>query len=212
MGASHCPQAKAPQHPAARCKSRPRLQAQRGSVGTLALPRARLPLARAALCRCQRARASKVPVVRSALRRGMARRAEAPSPRRPAGDGVAAADRSERGRAGTPRAHAGRLREPPGRRRPRRLVGGPAPAAGAPAVPRARAGLLTFMFLRTACLPPPRGEEWGLFSSEPHLTRDGRPVRDARAFFSKIHIYYLDESYCRLSTTAAPPILGYSYS
>ena len=37
------------------------------------------------------------------------------------------------------------------------------------------------MFFRTACLPPPRGEEWGLFSSEPHLTRDRRPVRDARA-------------------------------
>ena len=53
--------------------------------------------------------------------------------------------------------------------------------------------------------PPGPREEWGLFSSEPHLARDGRPVRDARAFFSKIHIYYLEESYCRLRTTAAPP-------
>ena len=61
-------------------------------------------------------------------------------------DGVAAAERGEPGRAGPPRAHAGRLREPPGRRRPRRVVGRPAPAAGAPAVPRARAGLLTYVF------------------------------------------------------------------
>ena len=29
--------------------------------------------------------------------------------------------------------------------------------------------------------PPGPREEWGLFSSEPHLTRDGRPVRDTRA-------------------------------